>query len=187
VGRQRVELHPETPTWLRVREQIPRLSESRRFPNLLADSAFLMCRVVFWNDKRLDPRRSLMVIVHPTESAGACLLRYILKSRGRVVLLCFASSRPHAASKLRSKLLRHATSSCYLLQCHVVSSQLSTMLFRRRRGIGSDHTYLMFAQKYRDVIQKPRAARDELARDVHDPECYVESSSEAVLRKNTRT
>ena len=50
----------------------------------------------------------------------------------------------------------------------------------------------MFAQKYRDVIQKPRAARDELARDelardVHDPECYVESSSEAVLRKNTRT
>ena len=186
MGRQRVELHPETPTWLRVREQIPRLSESRRFPNLLADSAFLMCRVVFWNDKRLDPRRSLMVIVHPTESAGACLLRYILKSRGRVVLLCFASSRPHAASSSGQNCLgtprRHA-----IFFSHVVSSQLSTMLFRRRRGIGSDHTYLMFAQKYRDVIQKPRAARDELARDVHDPECYVESSSEAVLSKNTRT
>jgi hypothetical protein len=57
------------------RKKLPRLSESRRWPNLLADSAFLMCRMVLWKDRRLDPRRSL--IVHPTEFMGACLVRYV--------------------------------------------------------------------------------------------------------------
>lgn len=54
------------------REKVPRLSESRRFPNSLVDSALLMmCRMVRLNNgKRLDPPRSLMVIVLFTKSVG---------------------------------------------------------------------------------------------------------------------
>ena len=143
MGRQRVELHPETPTWLRVRELIPRLSESRRFPSLLADSAFLMCRVVFWNDKRLDPRMSLTVIVLPTGSLGTCIPRCIFKSHGRWAVFhnLSVAGCTHKCSKLRSKLLEHATSSCHLLQCHVVSSQLSTIIFRSRERTASNQKH----------------------------------------------
>ena len=136
MGRQRVELHPETPMWSRVSEQMPRLSESRRFPNLLADSAFLMCRMVFWNDKRLDHRRSLVVIVLLTGSLGACIpdISSSFVDGGLCFTTFSVAGCMHKCSKLRSKLLEHATSSCHLLQCHVVGSQLSTTIFRSRGG-----------------------------------------------------
>jgi hypothetical protein len=126
VGRQRVELQPETPMWSRVSEQLPRLSESRRFPNLLADSA-------------LDHRRSLVVIVLLTGSLGACIpdTSSSLVGGGLCFTTFSVAGCMHKCSKLRSKLLGHATSSCHLLQCHVVSSQLSTTIVRSQGRIAS--------------------------------------------------
>jgi hypothetical protein len=128
-----------------------------------------------------------MVIVLLTESLGGCMPRYIFKSCRRTVFLSFSVvGFMHKCSKLRSKLLGHATSSCHLLQCRVVSSQLSTTIVRSQGRIASKQNV-----SGRGVFQNSRPVRDELAGDMQYSMYHAKSRScleekQKNLRKKSR-